>query len=68
MSEQEKKKPEVKLSGTDANVFAIVGACQRAAQRAGWERAAIHAFVGKCLNAPSYDDVLKIIFEEFEVS
>src|SRR5437660_820685 len=31
-------KPVVKLIGEDGNAFAILGACQRAAQKAGWSK------------------------------
>ena len=30
------KKPKVKIVGRDSNAFAIMGACRKAAVKAGW--------------------------------
>lgn len=59
-------KPKVKLSGTDGNVFAIIGTMTRALKRAGQPEKA-KEFLDKTKSAHSYDDVLQLCFEYADV-
>jgi len=63
----DKVRPPVKLVGANGNVFNLIGLCQRAARRAGWTPAQIAEFRDRCFNAGSYDAVLAIMMEEFDV-
>ena len=67
MKTKEIKKPKVKLSGQDGNVFNLIGICARALEKAGLKdeakemRSAV--FVAK-----SYDESLQIMMRYCEVS
>jgi hypothetical protein len=61
------RKPTVKLVGGDGNVFAIIGACVKAARRAGWTSAQVQDLQHRMMHAESYDHVLRIALEELEV-
>ena len=54
------------LTGTNSNVFAIIGAVSRALKRAG-EREAAEAFPSDAMDCESYDDVLRLVMETVEV-
>ncbi len=60
------RRPPCKLSGTDGNVFAVIGRVQKALRRAGEESRA-HEFVERAFGAGSYDEVLRLCFEYVEV-
>jgi hypothetical protein len=60
-------KPPVKLVGQDGNVFNVIGLCKRAARMAGWSPAQTQEFTARCFSAGSYDEVLQIVLESFEV-
>jgi hypothetical protein len=60
-------KPRVKLSCEDGNVFSILGRCLQAARRAGWPKDQLKEFTNKAKQAQSYDEVLQIVMNEFEV-
>jgi len=59
-------KPKVKLTGTDGNVFAIIGKVNRALKDAG-QGAKAKEFLTKATNAKSYDEVLQMLFDYVEV-
>lgn len=62
----ESTKPTCKLTGTDGNVFAIIGAVSRSLKRANlYDRA--REFVAKAMAANSYDSVLQLCFEYVEI-
>jgi hypothetical protein len=60
------KRPIVKLVGQDGNAFAILGLCQRAAERAGWTRERIDAVMTE-MRSGDYDHLLRTAMEHFDV-
>ena len=60
-------RPKVKLSGGDGNVFAIMGACRRAA-RSTWTTAQWALVREKFLALDSYDAALQLAMRYFEVT
>lgn len=60
-------KPRVKLSDEDGNVFSILGRCLKAARKAGWSENQLKEFSGKATSAHSYEEVLQLVMNEFEV-
>lgn len=62
----EETKPSVKLVGEDGNAFAILGACRKAARRAGWSQERIAAFIERATGG-DYHHLLATAMEEFEV-
>ncbi len=60
------KKPVVKLTGQDGNVFNIIGLCCRALRREVSEECA-NEFATKAFNAGSYDEVLQLAMKYCEV-
>ena len=61
------EKPQVKLVGCSGNAFAILGACQKAAQKAKWANAKIAAVLDEMM-AGDYDNLLRKAMEHFEVT
>jgi hypothetical protein len=60
------RKPRCRLTGTDGNVFAVIGFVRRALRNAGQiERA--REFVERAGAARSYDEVLRLCFEYVDV-
>ncbi len=59
-------KPVCQLSGTDGNVFAVIGAVCKALRRAGQPDKA-QEFRDKAHASGSYDAVLQLCFEYVEV-
>ena len=59
-------KPPCQLTGTDGNVFAIIGTVQRALREAGQHDRAT-AFGERAFGAGSYDAVLALCFEYVDV-
>jgi hypothetical protein len=59
-------KPECKLIGQDGNVFNLIGLASRTLKKAGLQEQA-DEMIGKCFNAESYDEALRIIMEYVEV-
>jgi hypothetical protein len=55
-------KPACKLSGTDGNVFSIIGRVRTALREAGQEERA-REFVEKAYRSGSYDEVLVLCLE-----
>ena len=60
------KKPVCKLTETDGNVFAIIGAVSKALKRAGLPEAA-KEFAAKAMSSESYDAVLQLCFDYVDV-
>ncbi len=60
-------KPIVRLSGQDGNVFMILGLCARAARKAKWSQEQIKEFQTAAMNSSSYDEVLCLVMDKFEV-
>lgn len=59
-------KPKVQLIGEDGNAFMILGACRKAARKAGWNPEQIADFDKKA-KAGDYDTLLRVVQEHFEV-
>lgn len=59
----EKKKPVLKIIGTDGNAFAILGKAQRVAKQNGmdWDKIRTEATSG------NYDNLLGVMMKYFEV-
>ena len=60
------KKPEVKLSNSDGNVFAIIGAVMKSLRNAGMQEKA-KEFEKKAFSCEDYNAVLKLCFQYCEV-
>lgn len=56
----------VALTGTDGNVFGLIGATKRAIRQAVGTAEA-DAFAKEAMSQESYDDVLRLIMETVEV-
>jgi hypothetical protein len=63
----EAEKPVVRLVGMDGNAFLIIGLCRRAATKAGWPQEKTTAMVRQMMGAASYDNLLQIVMEHFDV-
>ena len=60
-------KPKVRLTGTDGNVFSIIGKVSGALKRAGLDAEA-REFTSKAFASESYDAVLQLCMQYAEVS
>ena len=60
------EKPTVQLIGQDGNAFAIIGACRRAAKKAGWAQEQIDQFCEEAMSG-DYENVLRTAMKYFEV-
>ena len=60
------EKPVCKLSGTDGNVFMVIGRVSKALKSAG-QAAKAKEFSDRAMSCSSYDDVLKLCFEFVDV-
>ena len=60
-------KPAVRLTGTDGNVFAIIGKVSGALKKAGLAAEA-KAFTAAAFGAGSYDEVLRLCMDYCDVS
>jgi hypothetical protein len=60
-------KPRVKLVGRDGNAWAVMGACQSAARKAGWPAERVKAVMDE-MKSGDYDHLLRTAMEHFEVS
>jgi hypothetical protein len=63
---KDKKKPVLKLSGTDGNAFMIIGLARAAAQKAQMNPSDITAMVTEMMSG-DYDNVLQTCFKHFDV-
>ena len=61
------KKPKVKLSGRDGNVFNLIGICSNALKRSGQHESA-KLMTTECFKAGSYHEALAIMSRYCEVS
>jgi hypothetical protein len=59
-------RPPVKLIGRDGNAFAVLGACQQAAGKAGWTTEQWDK-VRDEMTAGDYDHLLGVAMEHFDV-
>ena len=59
-------KTKVKLTGTDGNVFALIGKCSSALKKDGKHNEA-KEMAEKCFNSGSYDEALCIMMEYCDV-
>ena len=59
-------KPVVVLVGENGNAFAIMGACKRAAQRAGWTADQINDVLEEMMSG-DYDHLLQVAAKHFNV-
>ena len=57
----------VRLTETDGNVFAIIGAVNKALRRAGHEADASE-FTASAMAAQSYDEVLQLVMSTVDVA
>lgn len=60
-------KPTVQLTGVDANAFAVLGVCFRAARKAKWSQEKIDAFRAEATSG-DYNDLLQTAMTYFEVT
>ena len=60
------EKPKCKLSGTDGNVFAVIGKVEKALKKAGQEDKA-KEFTEKAFDSDSYDEVLSLTHDYVDV-
>lgn len=58
-------KPEVTLN--DGNVYAVMGACRRAAMKSGWTTGQWAIVRDKFTSSESYDAALQLAMRYFEV-
>ena len=58
--------PTVKLLGESSNIFYIIGACRKAAYKAGWTRDEFSKFL-KEVTSGDYDNTLSVVMKYFEV-
>lgn len=58
--------PILSLSGTDGNVFAILGKARRAAKAAGWSEALLKEYTDKATSG-DYDNALQVTMSYFDV-
>lgn len=61
------KKPKCRLTGTDGNVFAIIGKVSSTLKQAGFKEKA-KEFTEQAFKAGSYDEVLQLCFKYVDVS
>ena len=61
------EKPTLKLTGSDGNIFVVMGKAQRAARAADWSPAKIEKMLKAVQNCKSYDAALGVISEHFDV-
>jgi len=64
--EQMTEKPNLELSCSDGNAFAILGKAQRVAKKAGWDREKIDAVMHEATSG-DYDHSLQTMMKYFEV-
>lgn len=57
---------QLQFDGEDGNSFAILAACQRAARKAGWSKAAVDAWLEEATSGDR-EHLLDTVFEYFEV-
>jgi hypothetical protein len=62
----ENSKPVVKLVGQDGNAFAILGACRKAARKAGWSDEKIKEVLAE-MTSGDYDNLLGVAMKHFDV-
>ena len=60
-------KPRVKLIGNDGNAFAILGACKKAANKAGWTNEEWRTVSDEMMSG-DYNHLLATAADHFEVS
>jgi hypothetical protein len=61
-----KQKPTVQLTGTDGNVFALLGRCTQALKRAGMHDEATK-LAKDVMSCGSYDEALVLMMEAVDV-
>lgn len=66
MNEKPQEKPICRLTGTDGNVFAIIGKVSGTLKKAGL-RSKADEFRTKAMSSDSYDAVLQLCFDYVEV-
>ena len=59
--------PFVQLIGNDGNAFAIIGACQKAARKAGWSKERMDAVRDEMMSG-DYDNLLRVAMTHFDVA
>jgi hypothetical protein len=60
-------KPRVRLTGVDGNAFMIIGACHKAAKRAGWDAKRWDGVRAE-MTGGDYDHLLATAQKHFEVT
>ncbi len=59
-------KPKLKLVGTDGNAYAVLGAAQSAARKAGWDKGRIEALLKEAMSG-DYNHLLATVQQHFNV-
>lgn len=65
--EENERRPELKLVGSDGNAFAILGKARKVARRLGWSKEKIDEFMTEAM-AGNYDHLLRTCMKYFDVS
>lgn len=60
-------KPKLQLTGTDGNVFSIIGKAVIAGRKAGWDKKKINKFTAEAMS-DDYDNALRTCMKYFDVS
>jgi hypothetical protein len=66
MPTEKTKKPRVKFTGQNGNAFNLLGICQHAAQKAGWDKDRLDAFMAEATGG-DYDHLLRTCVKHFDV-
>lgn len=66
MEEETVDKPAVQLLGRNGNAFAVIGACNTAAKKAGWSKEQIETVMDEMM-AGDYDHLLHTAMKYFQV-
>lgn len=61
------KRPVVKLIGVNGNAFAVIGACRKAAKRAGWTDEQWDTVQAEMMSG-DYNNLLRVAMKHFEVT
>lgn len=61
------EKPKVKLSGTDGNVFALIGVCSKALKKAGQHDKA-KEMIAEVFASKGYDNAVQIMMKYCDVN
>lgn len=67
LNDRDDARPRVKLVGEDGNAFAIIARCRAAARAVGWTEGEVKLFTTRATSTQSYDELLGLVMDLFEV-